>query len=90
MPFVTVRLRTTLLPDLESGDLLQDAGPGPPSWIWRLLRPSFEVVTPVGTWRKAPHGDPGETTWPLGAMIVVGIAGTVVLALLKLGRKVQV
>lgn len=86
MALATLRVRTTLLPDIAT-DLDGAGEPGPTSWIVRLLRPSFEVETPLGGYRRAPWGDPGASTWPLGALVLVAAVGLAVVALLQLGRK---
>lgn len=86
MTFAALKVRTTLFPDLDAD--LEGGEPGPTSWIWKLLRPRFEVVTPVGPiYSRAPWGDPGDTSWPLGAALIIAIIGFAIVALLHAGKR---
>lgn len=80
MPLAT--LRTTLLPPIAL-DVSQ--GGGEPSVLVKLLRPA--VDTPFGTY--APEGDPGEGTWPWGAVLLVGLLGAAVVLLMRAGARVR-
>jgi len=73
---LTAELRTAHLPPVAF-DLAELGGPAEePSalkrWFLGWLRPELVVVTPLGTYRRAPYGDPGETTWPLLGLAIVG------------------
>lgn len=87
MALATLRVRTTHLPDM---DIDLDTGSSEsPSWIWKLLRPQVQLATPLGSYTKAPWGDPGETSWPLGAALLVLAIGGIALLLFGWGRRTR-
>jgi hypothetical protein len=70
---VDVELRTRWLPTVSSKPL----APGPsssPSWLLTLLQPRLVVSSPLGTLDRAPWGDPGESRWPLVALVLAAAA----------------
>ncbi len=98
MALATVTLRTSLLPPLSfsTDDLggeggAPGAGAGEPSLLLRLLQPAWTVETPVGTWSKAPAGEPGAVYWaslPAVVLLVVAVLGFAVYGVVRaLGRR---
>jgi hypothetical protein len=84
----TLTVRTAHLPDLSTDlDLESGGGESGASWIWALLRPSFQLSTPVGLYTRAPWGDPGESSWPVGAALLALAVGGLALLLFGLGRR---
>lgn len=53
-------------------------GPGLGKMLARWVRPAVTVKTPLGTWSRAPYGEPGETTWPMLGFVLVVAAVAVV------------
>jgi hypothetical protein len=81
VPEFTVEVRTAHLPTFRTdSDELTAPSDGVAPWWGTWLKPEVLVRHPFGTWRSAPYGDPGETTWPLVAVV----AGVVVLVVLGL------
>lgn len=57
--------------------------PGGPSWFLRWLQPAVYVRSTVGSWTKAPGGEPEGTTWPMvpivaGALLLLLVVFAVV------------
>lgn len=82
MPEFTFELRTRHLPTIrtDSDELTAPAGDEAAPWWASWLKPEVSIRHPFGTWTKAPYGSPGESTWPLLAII----GGAVLLAILTL------
>lgn len=85
MALATLRVRTAHLPDLEVDP--EQAVQGETSWVWRFLKPSLTVETPLGSYSKAPWGDPGESSWPTGAALLVLAIGGIALLIFAAGRR---
>jgi hypothetical protein len=99
--FVELELRTRHLPpvrwnsEAEASSTVHGSGGGRAAGfdlgelVLRWLRPAIEVRTPFGTWTRAPHGDPGTSSWPL-VPYVAGVIAIVVVAFAAVGCWVTV